>query len=90
VANHPSSEKRNRQRIVRTARNRSIVSGVRSVVKRVRAAVAAKDDAAAKKALVEATVALGKAASKGVVHYKAASRAVSRLASAVHKLGKKD
>lgn len=89
MANHPSSEKRNRQRIVRTARNRAVTSAVRSVVKRVRAAIETKDGAAAKKALVDATVALGRAASKGVFHQKAASRMVSRLSLAVHKLGVK-
>jgi small subunit ribosomal protein S20 len=86
VANHASSEKRNRQRIVRTARNRAVTSAVRTLVKRVRTAVTAKDPAAAKKALVEATVALDRAASKGVYHTKAASRVVSRLSAAVHKL----
>jgi small subunit ribosomal protein S20 len=87
VANHPSAEKRNRQRIVRAARNRAVTSAVRSIVKRVRAAIETKDTAAAKQALVDATVALGRAATKGVFHQKAASRMVSRLSSAVHKLG---
>jgi small subunit ribosomal protein S20 len=87
VANHASADKRNRQRIVRTVRNRAVTSSVRSIVKRVRVAIAAKDSAAAKKALLEATVALDRAASKGVYHVKAASRVVSRLSSAVHQLG---
>ena len=86
MANHPSAEKRNRQRIVRTARNRAVTSAVRTLVKRVRAAITAKDDAAAKKALLDATVALDRAAGKGVFHVKAASRTVSRLAAAVHAL----
>jgi small subunit ribosomal protein S20 len=87
VANHASAEKRNRQRIVRTARNRAVTSAVRTLVKRVRTAITAKDTAAAKKALHDATVALDRAASKGVFHVKAASRTVSRLSAAVHKLG---
>jgi len=86
VANHASSEKRNRQRIVRTARNRAVTSTVRSLVKRVRVAIEAKDGSAAKKALIEATVALDRAATKGVFHAKAASRTVSRLSAAVHGL----
>lgn len=86
MANHASSEKRNRQRIVRTVRNRAVTSAVRTLVKRVRTAIDAKDTAAAKKALLDATVALDSAASKGVYHHKAASRVVSRLSSAVHKL----
>ncbi len=89
MANHPSAEKRNRQRIVRTARNRAVTSAVRTLVKRVRTAITAKDDAAAKQALLDATVALDRAAGKGVYHPKAASRTVSRLAAAVHQLGSK-
>jgi small subunit ribosomal protein S20 len=87
VANHASAEKRNRQRIKRTVRNRSITSAVRTLVKRVRDAVAGKDKAKATAALKSAIVAIDKAASKGVFHPKAASRTVSRLSAAVHKLG---
>ncbi len=54
----------------------------------MRAAIASKDPAAAAKALTEASVALAKAASKGALPKKAASRKVSRLASAVHGLAK--
>jgi small subunit ribosomal protein S20 len=86
VANHPSAEKRNRQRVKRTLRNRAIKSAVRTQVKTVRAAIAAKDAKAAVLALAEATVALDKAASKGGVERKMASRTVSRLAAQVHKI----
>jgi small subunit ribosomal protein S20 len=86
VANHPSAEKRNRQRIKRTIRNRAIKSAVRTQVKSVREAIAAKDPKAAATALAEATVALDRAAGRGAVQRKAASRTVSRLASQVHKL----
>jgi small subunit ribosomal protein S20 len=88
VANHPSAQKRNRQRVKRTLRNRSVRSAVRSDVKTVRAAIASKDGKAAKAALLEATVALDKAATKGAIHPKAVSRQVSRLAAQVHKLAK--
>ena len=87
VANHPSAEKRNRQRIKRTLRNRGVKSAVRSLVKTVRAAVEGQDKAAASSALKLAIVALDKAATKGALHVKAASRTVSRLSAAVHKLG---
>jgi small subunit ribosomal protein S20 len=86
VANHPSAEKRNRQRITKTARNRTVASTVRTLVKRVRDAITAKDKAAAKKALVSAIRAIDKASTKGVVHVKTASRTVSRLSAQVHKL----
>jgi small subunit ribosomal protein S20 len=87
VANHPSAEKRNRQRVKRTLRNRSIKNAVRTHIKTVRAAIVANDKKAAKEALAEATVAIDKAASKGALAREAASRKVSRLASQVHKLG---
>lgn len=88
MANHPSAEKRNRQRVKRTLRNRAVKSSVRTHVKNVRAAIAAKDSKTAQSALLAATVALDKAATKGAVPRKTASRTVSRLASAVHQLAK--
>jgi small subunit ribosomal protein S20 len=87
VANHPSAEKRNRQRVKRTLRNRTVASSVRTLVKRVRTALHAKDQAAAATALKVAVVALDKASTKGVLHPKAASRTISRLAAQIHKLG---
>lgn len=88
MANHPSAEKRNRQRITRTTRNRAVTSNVRSHVKRVRDAIAGKDKAGAAKALKSAITLLDKAASKGAVHKKAAARTIARLSAQVHKLGK--
>jgi small subunit ribosomal protein S20 len=87
VANHPSAEKRNRQRIKRTLRNRAVKSTVRTLVKHVRTALAAKDAKAAKEALKLATVALDKASTKGAIAKETASRTVSRLSAQVHKLG---
>ena len=86
MANHPSAEKRNRQRVKRTNRNRAVKSAVRTLVKRVRTEVTAKNQEGAKTALAEAIQALDKAAGKRVYHFKAASRTVARLAAAVHKL----
>jgi small subunit ribosomal protein S20 len=90
VANHPSAEKRNRQRNKSTVRNRAVKSAVRTHVKDVREALSAKDPKAAKKALEEATKAIDRAAGKRVLPRKTASRKVSRLAAQVHKLGKSD
>ena len=87
MANHPSAEKRNRQRVKRTLRNRSVSSSVRTLVKHVRTALHAKDKAAAATAFNIAVVALDKAATKGVLHPKAASRTISRLSAQIHKLG---
>ncbi len=88
MANHASAEKRNRQRITRTVRNKARKSAVRSFVKKVRAALAAKDAAGAKTALQEATSQLDKAATKGAIHTKSASRTIGRLSAQVAKLGK--
>jgi small subunit ribosomal protein S20 len=88
VANHPSAEKRNRQRITRTARNRAVTSAVLTFVKRVRVAIEEKNAGEASTALKVAIVQLDKAASKGAVHVKAASRTISRLSAQVHALTK--
>ncbi len=87
MANHPSAEKRNRQRVKRTIRNRAVSSTVRTLVKNVRTALHAKDAAAAATALKIAIVGLDKAATKGVLHPKAASRTISRLSAQIHQLG---
>ena len=87
MANHASAEKRNRQRIKRTARNRAVKSAVRTEVKKARAITVAKPGEAAK-AVVSASSAVDRAASKGVVHKKAASRTKARLARALHKATK--
>ncbi len=89
MANHPSAEKRNRQRVKRTLRNRAVKSNVRTLVKKVHAALEAKDQAQTKDTLALAIVALDKAATKGAVHRKAASRKISRLSARLHALGKK-
>jgi small subunit ribosomal protein S20 len=72
----------------RTARNRTVKSAVRTHIKDVRSALSGKDPKAAKEALEEATKALDRAASKGVLPKKNAARKVSRLAKQVHKLSK--
>jgi small subunit ribosomal protein S20 len=87
LANVPSAEKRNRQRIVRRARNLYHLTTMRSVVKKVRVAITAKDAAAAKAALPAAVKIIDKAAQKGVIDKKTASRKVSRLTVAVNALG---
>jgi small subunit ribosomal protein S20 len=90
MANHPSAEKRNRQRIRRTERNRSVKGAVRTLLKKARAAIAVAgakpgDSAAAVAAAIKA---VDRAASKGVVHPKMAARSKSRLAKAAYKRSK--
>jgi len=85
LANTASAEKRNRQAQKRRTRNVAVRTGVKGAVKKVREALATGNGAAAKDALKAAEKALGRAASKGVLHKNAASRRISRLAHAVAK-----
>jgi small subunit ribosomal protein S20 len=78
MANHPSAEKRDRQRVKRTARNKSVISAVRTSVRKAREAIASGDQGAAD-AVKAARCALARAASKGIVHHNAASRTTSRI-----------
>jgi len=88
MANHASAEKRNRQRIRRTERNRAVRSAVRSAIKKARLALAQGDAAVAKTSVHSASRALARAASKGVIHVRAAARSTSRMESALHKLAR--
>ena len=87
MAHHPSAQKRNRQRVVRTERNKAAKSSVRSAVKKARTALESGDKAAAKASVAAASTALAKAAKKGVLHKNTASRSTSRIQSALSKLG---
>ncbi len=86
MANHPSALKRARQNEKRRLRNKAVRTRVRGAVKTVRQALEAKDAEAAQGALKDATQLIGKAASKGVLHKRSASRKISRLARQVHAL----
>ena len=67
-------------------RNKSIKSAVKTSIKKVEAAVTAKDKEAAAAALQNAISTIDKAASKGVYHKNNAARKVSRLSKAVNAL----
>lgn len=86
MANIKSAKKRIKVIETKTARNKAIRSKVKTSIKKVEAAIAAKDKEAATAALKAATVEIDKAASKGVYHKKNASRKISRLAQAVNKI----
>jgi small subunit ribosomal protein S20 len=89
MANHPSAEKRNRQRVVRTERNRAVKSSLRTAVKKARAAVQAGDGSKAQPLVALAEKALARAASKGVLTKKTASRVTARIAASVARIAKK-
>ena len=86
MANIKSAKKRILVTETRTARNKAIRSKVKTSIKKVDAAIAAGDKAAALAALNAATVEIDKACTKGVYHKNNASRKVSRLALAVNKM----
>ena len=86
MANIKSAKKRILVAKTRNERNKSIKSAVKTAVKKVDAAVAAKDKEAASAALLAATSTIDKATSKCVYHKNTASRKVSRLAKAVNSI----
>jgi small subunit ribosomal protein S20 len=81
VANVPSAEKRNRQRLRRRQRNLMHLTRVRTYVKRVRAAIDSGEGKVAE-LLKEAVQLIDKAAQKGVIKKETASRKISRLTKA--------
>lgn len=83
MANHKSALKRARQNEKRRLRNKSVKTRVKSVVKAVRSA---DDDAAAK--LDEAKSVIDKAAKRGVIHKRTATRNISRLAKHANSVSK--
>jgi small subunit ribosomal protein S20 len=86
LATHKSAEKRDRQSKKHRERNITVKSALKTKVKAVITAVEGKkkkDSASALKAVIPA---LNKAAVKGVIHKKNASRKISRLTKKVNAL----
>ncbi|MFW6051002.1 MAG: 30S ribosomal protein S20 [Myxococcota bacterium] len=86
MANHASAKKRIRQTQKRTARNKAVRSSTRTLVKRVRAAVAEGDAQAAEQHLAAARQRIDRAVQKGVYHWKTGARYISRLSRQVQAL----
>ena len=86
MANIKSEKKRVLVNRKKAERNKSIKSAVKTSIKKVEAAVAAKDKEAAVAALQNAISTIDKAATKGVYHKNTAARKVSRLSKAVNTL----
>ena len=83
MANIASSQKKNRQRIKREARNRAKKSELRTAVKKLRTALASKDAKRAQSALTPAVSLLDRAGRRGLFERNATSRSISRLTRAV-------
>lgn len=88
MANHKSAEKRARVSARRNAINSKTLSAVRSLEKRVRKALTGKDKGEATKALLAFESGIAKAAQKGRLPFRTASRKVGRMAKAVSALSK--
>jgi small subunit ribosomal protein S20 len=86
VANHKSAKKRARQTLKRTERNRHTRSQVKSAIKSARTALSAGDTGETATAVKAAEGVLRRAASKGAIPKKRASRSVSRLAKSQNRL----
>ena len=86
MANIKNEKKRVLVNQKKAERNKSIKSGVKTSIRKVEAAVAAKDKEAAVAALQNAISTIDKAATKGVYHKNTAARKVSRLSKAVNTL----
>jgi len=85
LANHSSAEKRQRQNEKLRIRNKGVRSEMRTQVKKVLTSVEGKDPQASAD-LNEATRLINRAASKGILKKKTASRKISRLSKCVHSI----
>jgi small subunit ribosomal protein S20 len=85
MAHTKSARKRIRQDEKRRVRNQSVKTRVRSLTKQFRTTLDESDSEQTAKALKEAIQALDKAATKGIMHSKTASRKIGRLSKAAHK-----
>jgi small subunit ribosomal protein S20 len=83
VANIKSQIKRNKTNERARQRNVAVKSALKTAVRRVRTAAASGDAEAAATALVTASKALDKAASKGIIHKNQAANRKSGLAKQV-------
>ncbi|RDU58465.1 30S ribosomal protein S20 [Helicobacter sp. MIT 99-5507] len=88
MANHKSAEKRIRQTLKRTQRNRYYKTKIKNIIKAVREAVNSGNIEDANNALKIANKNLHKFASKGILSKNTAARKVSRLNASVKKIAK--
>jgi small subunit ribosomal protein S20 len=86
MAVHKSTIKRARQNKKRYVYNRAIKSAVKTGIKNLLAAIESKNNETVQPQLKKVIVSINKAATKGVMHKKTASRRISRLTKRVNKL----
>ena len=86
MATHVSALKRARQSDKRRLRNKMVKSAIKTHAKKILEALEEKNHAAAGEALKTAVPAMQRAASKKILHKKAVSRKISRLAKKINAL----
>ena len=86
MAIHTSVIKRHKQSLTRRARNIETKSKLRTLIKKARAAIEAKNSNNALSQIREVNKALGKAVSKGVIKNNTAARWLSRLSKSAAKI----
>ena len=86
MANHKSAKTRIKRNTTRSIINGARKSRVRTFVKKVEAAIVAKDKALAQTAFVTAESELMKAVNKGVMHRNTVARKISRLSAKIKAL----
>lgn len=82
---HKSAQKRARQTVKRTDRNKTYKALIKGSVKRV---LTSKEKVAAETEMKKTVAVLDRAAVKGVIHMNKAANQKSKLAKYVNKLGK--
>jgi small subunit ribosomal protein S20 len=83
MPNTASAKKRLRQSIDRRARNRSTKTSIRTLTRKIRESITAKDVSKSEADFGTLVKKLDRAASKKVVHANAAARTKSRLSKAI-------
>lgn len=86
LANIKSSKKRIIVNNAKAERNKAKKSEIKTIVKKIEAAVAANDKAAAEKELLTATSLIQKAGVKHLYHKNTAARKISRLTKLVNSI----
>jgi small subunit ribosomal protein S20 len=84
MANTPQAKKRIRRNQARATINKNRVSRIRTLVKKVEAAVASGDKDAAATALKAAQPEMGRGVAKGVLHKNTVARKYARLTKSVN------
>jgi small subunit ribosomal protein S20 len=86
MPNTASAKKRMRQDAVRRVRNRAVKTSIRTQLRKLREAIAAKDSEKAQAEYKSLVKKLDRASSRNVIHANTAARTKSRLSAAVKAL----